>query len=65
MTIASLLKKKHFPRVALLVVGAAAGYSYYHFIGCASGTCPITGNPYVSTLYGGLMGFLLGGVKKS
>ncbi|MCL5266507.1 MAG: DUF6132 family protein [Bacteroidetes bacterium] len=51
-------------KVIFVVVGAGAGYAYYHFIGCATGTCPITGNPYVSTMYGGLMGFTLALVKE-
>lgn len=40
--------------------GGVAGFAYYYFVGCQSGTCPITSNPYVSTLYGGLVGYLLG-----
>lgn len=40
-------------------LGCVAGYLYYHFVGCASGTCAITSNPLNSTLYGGLMGALL------
>ena len=42
-----------------IVVGLIAGYAYYHFVGCASGTCAITSKPLNSTLYGGLMGGLL------
>lgn len=42
-----------------IVLGAIAGYAYYHFVGCASGTCPITARPLNSTLYGALMGGLL------
>lgn len=43
-----------------ILLGAGAGYAYYHFIGCSSGTCPITSKPFTSTLYGALMGGLLG-----
>jgi hypothetical protein len=43
------------------IVGAAAGFLYYRFVGCASGTCPITSNPYISTVYGGVLGLLLVG----
>jgi hypothetical protein len=40
-------------------LGAGAGFAYYTFIGCASGTCPITSNPYISTAYGAAVGILL------
>lgn len=42
-----------------VVLGAIAGYAYYYFVGCASGTCAITSKPLNSTLYGALMGGLL------
>jgi hypothetical protein len=41
------------------VLGAIGGYLYYYFVGCASGTCPITSKPFNSTLYGALMGGVL------
>jgi Family of unknown function (DUF6132) len=42
-----------------LVIGAVSGYLYWYFVGCASGSCAITSSPVNSTLYGGVMGFLL------
>jgi hypothetical protein len=33
-----------------IVVGAIAGYLYYFYVGCASGTCAITSKPLNSTL---------------
>lgn len=42
-----------------ILVGFIAGYAYYHFVGCASGTCAITSKPLNSTLYGGILGGLL------
>ncbi len=41
--------------------GAAVGLLYQRFVGCRTGSCPITSNPYVATLYGALMGYLLSG----
>jgi hypothetical protein len=46
--------------LASVVVGAALGFGYYRLVGCSSGACPITSNPYVSTLYGALLGYLIG-----
>lgn len=41
------------------LIGAGAGYAYYHYIGCISGTCPIQTNPYLSTLFGAVMAMLI------
>jgi hypothetical protein len=42
-----------------VIIGAIGGYLYYHFVGCASGTCSITSKPLNSSLYGAIMGGLL------
>lgn len=39
--------------------GGVAGYLYYRIIGCNSGACPITSNPYISVIWGSLMGYLI------
>ncbi len=39
-------------------VGAMAGYAYYYFIGCKSGTCPIQSHWHSSSLYGALIGYV-------
>lgn len=41
------------------ILGAVAGYMYWKFVGCSSGTCAITSKPVNSSLYGALMGALL------
>jgi len=56
--------KKLFGRIPVLaaiglVVGAIGGYIYYIKVGCASGTCAITSNPWMSTAWGGAFGYLI------
>lgn len=41
-----------------LLAGATGGFLYYYFIGCNTGSCPITSKPLNSTLYGAMMGGL-------
>lgn len=54
------MKKKAYIITGIgVVLGLIAGYTYYFYVGCASGTCAITSKPLNSTLYGGLMGGLL------
>lgn len=60
------LSKSPLARIALrrgipILLGAAGGFAYYYFIGCTGGACPITSNPWVSTAYGGLIGFVAAG----
>ncbi len=46
-------------KIALpLFIGAMGGYAYYYYVGCVSGTCPITSNPFISTAYGAGVGAL-------
>jgi len=43
------------------LVGAVLGFGWYKLVGCSTGTCPLTGNPVVSTLYGMAVGALIAG----
>ncbi len=38
------------------VVGAAIGYAMYRFVGCKTGTCPITANPWTAMAVWGIFG---------
>ena len=53
------MKQIPLKRILPVVIGAILGYSYYHFIGCNSGSCAITSNPYISTVYGAFLGLIL------
>jgi len=50
---------KIWKRIGIILIGAILGFAYYKFIGCRSGSCPITSNPYISTGYGALIGIVL------
>ncbi len=45
-------------KISPILLGAAGGYLWYRFVGCKSGACPITSNPWVSTIYGAVIGAL-------
>ncbi len=44
------------------VIGGSLGFAYYRFVGCASGTCPLTSHPVTSTLYGMFLGAVIAGM---
>jgi hypothetical protein len=52
--------KKNKYGLLLIVPGAILGYLYWYYIGCNSGTCPITSVWYNSALWGAVMGYLVG-----
>lgn len=41
------------------LIGGILGFIYYKLVGCSSGACMLTSNPWVTTLYGSLIGFIL------
>jgi len=49
---------KHKLTIIGITIGAIGGYMYYCFVGCTTGSCPITSKPLNSTLYGALLGGL-------
>jgi TPP-dependent indolepyruvate ferredoxin oxidoreductase alpha subunit len=46
------------------LIGGVAGFVYYKQVGCNSGGCMISGNPYVSTVYFGVLGSLIVSIIK-
>ncbi len=62
-TMKQLILKNKFTLLGI-TVGAIAGYLYYYYVGCASGTCAITSSPFNSTIYGSVMGGLLVNIVK-
>ena len=43
-----------------LVIGGGLGFLYNKKVGCATGTCPLTSSPFGSTIYGALIGLMIG-----
>ena len=42
-----------------IVLGGLAGFAVYHFVGCPTGTCPITSSAWGSVVYGMILGFVV------
>ncbi len=53
------LLTKHSGLIVGILSGALAGFFYWYFVGCNSGSCAITSSPYNSTIYGAVMGGLI------
>lgn len=51
-----IIIRKHRMTILGAILGAIAGFLYWKFVGCTSGGCPITSSPFMSTLWGLLMG---------
>jgi hypothetical protein len=52
--------KKYQVYLLAIPLGLLAGFLYWRFVGCNSGSCAITSNWYSSAFFGGLLGYLLG-----
>lgn len=56
--------KKNWLTLLGVAIGALGGYLYWLYIGCESGSCPITSSPLISSLWGAVMGGLLFSIFK-
>jgi len=56
---------KYRLKIGLIILGAIAGILYWKFIGCTSGSCPITSHWYSSGGYGMLFGWLISDLFKN
>ncbi|MCW5915499.1 MAG: hypothetical protein KIT66_12935 [Chitinophagaceae bacterium] len=50
--------KNNILTISGITLGAIAGFVYWKYVGCLSGTCMITSKPINSTIYGAVMGGL-------
>jgi hypothetical protein len=57
--------KKRRISVIFLLMGGLSGFLYWKFIGCTTGTCPLKSHWYTMTIYGLLMGWLIGDLISS
>jgi hypothetical protein len=57
--------KKYCTEISFTSAGAIAGFLYWKFVGCVSGTCTIKTVWYLSTVFGMLSGYLTGDIVKS
>lgn len=45
------------------LLGAVAGYGWHRLVGCSTGACALTANPYISTVYGAALGAMMAGPR--
>ncbi len=54
-----ITRKDNLILISGISLGLAGGFLYYYFIGCRTGTCPITSSPWLSMLWGATVGYLI------
>lgn len=54
-----LLRKDNLLLLSGILTGTAGGFMYYYFIGCRTGTCPLTSSPWLTMLWGATVGYLI------
>jgi hypothetical protein len=56
--------RKNLIVIIFTITGAAAGFLYWKFVGCKTGTCPIKSIWYMTTLWGLVFGYLTGSIVR-
>lgn len=46
------------PLIAIFI-GGLTGFLYYRYVGCTSGQCAISSNPYISIFWGAFLGYFI------
>jgi len=62
--VAKILDNKVYRTALGALAGGFAGFLYWRFIGCNTGSCPLTSNPYQSVIIFGFLGGFLAKDKK-
>lgn len=55
-----VLLKKYWPVLLGVALGAVAGYLYWRYVGCTTGSCPITSSPIKKFFVGSCDGRIIG-----
>lgn len=59
-TLKEFFKSRNFWKPFLgVLVGGTAGFLYYHFVGCSTGSCFITSHSYSTVIFGAILGYLI------
>lgn len=45
------------------IMGVLVGLAMYRFVGCRTGACPLTANPYIAMIIWGLVGVMVAAGK--
>lgn len=51
---------RHKYGILFIIPGIILGFFYWKYVGCVSGTCPITSNWQLTVLFSSIIGFLIG-----
>lgn len=54
------LSRSHFRTLAAALLCAGAGAAYAYFVGCRTGSCPLTSSVWSASLYGAFVGAVAG-----